>query len=70
MKIQIEKAKAFEIDITKPHFITFESEEPMPMAKAVGIKKALRKSFENLGVENVEVVVSVKGKVLVSEIKK
>lgn len=70
MKIEVQKAKAFEIDPTKNYAVFYESEVSIPMADAVKIKEKMVKMFEGLGVKNVKGAVVVKGKVIVQEVKK
>lgn len=69
MNIEVEKAKAFEIDPSKEYLVTFESEVPIPMEEAERIKNSLVKLFSKAGAR-AQAVITVKGSIKIAEIKK
>jgi len=68
MKIEISKAKAFEIDPTKNYLVSFESEVAMSREEAVKIKEKLIEVFTEIGAK-VHVAILVKGKIVITEVR-
>lgn len=72
MKVEVSKAKAFEIDPNKKYLITIEL-PPSTLTKADidGLKKGVAKQFKKLGLkeENVSTLIGYGAKINLSEVK-
>lgn len=50
MKIEVQKAEAFELDMSKRYLITFESADELSAEDAQEIQKSILNTFSDLGV--------------------
>lgn len=68
MKIEIQKAEAFEIDRTKQYLVTFEARDDVSLDDAQRIKASILDVFTNLGVK-CDAVITIGGRIVLTEME-